>query len=142
VTKPGITALLRELCKRPQGVTTDDPAFGGVAFETIGNAITKLVRRGEIFRAKVSHKNVRYFNTADRAKAFLERASAAKQIIINPARSRMPPGWDEAQPTRTDKTIFTVCKPWQPRYREIETPGLPQTFGGLQRGRVFAKKED
>jgi len=60
--------LLHELSKRAEGVGSAD--ISGYRVADVNNATTRMVARAELFRCKLSHKCVRFFNTAAAAEAY------------------------------------------------------------------------
>lgn len=74
--------LFIALAHRPQGVATTDPEFDGFDPSQFGNITTRLRERGVLFRAKLSHRVVRWFDTEAKANEALQRASLRQSIYI------------------------------------------------------------
>ncbi len=62
---------IRNLARRPQGMCTND--VRGSTVNTAGQTCIKLMNRGELFRVKLSHRNVRWFADPAMADALSER---------------------------------------------------------------------
>lgn len=123
------------LAATPQGCTTSDPCFAGLSAALVGGVIGKLVQKGLLHTAYVSHKKRAWFDTAERAKQ--HEASLARKAAANvsfPTKQRDRAAWDAATPVIPKglrKTIIP-CAPY-----EKLGPDCGVTVA-VQRGRVMA----
>lgn len=90
-----------------------------------------LAADGKLHKAKVSHRVVRWYDTAERAQAavdmlHLDRARKVAYVVASTPRLL-----DQSPAVITEHTKVTVCPPFVPRF---QTSSAIQF--GLQRGRV------
>lgn len=127
-------AALR-LAKTPNGCVSTDPAFGGLPTPTVGNVIGKLVAKGLMHTAFVSHKKRVWFDTAERARAFeASIAKPAPSVVIHAPVNRRA-AWDAAEPRITSATKVFIAETPKPRFAAVEFGAI---VPALQRGRVTA----
>ena len=113
-----LRALLTEMSRRDNGVGSHDVSGYTVAY--VGQTASVMVRRGQLHRGKTAHHNVRFFSTAEAARAW-ERSefATASNVARNASASvtHAPPGgrgkhqrawWPaDAQPVFTADTVYT-----------------------------------
>jgi len=132
-----LVALILKLAARECGCRSDDPAFAGYTSSQICNSANKQVMRGRLFKARLAHKDARYFTSKERADAVTRNAEITRKmprlhkVEANTAASRE--GWATAEPVITKNTVFTRCPNYVPQFESFD---IPNTYGGNQRGRV------
>lgn len=99
------TERVRLALRGPQGVGRRD--FADIAHNSIGSALTRLQAKGEAFPAKVGHKTVRWFETKERADAYV--AITPKPPKWGVTIHRRPKFDPDAPMVTTDKTIYTFA---------------------------------
>lgn len=134
-----LTSLIVKLATRECGCHSSNQELRDYTTSEVCNAANKLVTRGVLFKAKLAHKEARYY--ADQARA--------QQVERNAAFSRKVPrfgkaaaaqhrhtqrlDWLDADMVVTPDTVFTQCPNYSPRFQAVDTPNV---YGGNQRGRV------
>jgi hypothetical protein len=132
-----LTDMIRQLADRPRGVHSSDPALAQWNTTQIGCAAKKLVNRGELHLAKVSHKYVRYFADAAAAEAYVaalhetvraRRTHAAIRATETAGKygvglkqsdhTHRAPWSADAPAVETERTVFTRCPSHPPRFQE------------------------
>lgn len=121
--KTSNTALqdaLLGLAARSVGFSTSE--VSGFTPKQIGPAAESLVKAGRLFRAKLSHKVVRYFSTETMASAYLSghlRPPVALSVTL-PRKSKAP--WPKDAPMHiTPETKFTIAPPPPSGYYKTNT---------------------
>jgi hypothetical protein len=137
--KGDLTAVILRLAATGPGCHSSDPALNGWTTQQVCVRAGKLIDDGRLHRVKFAHRNVRYYATkaqVDHVLKNLRVTSKAPAIHRqDQAEARNRADWANAEMVITDKTVFTQCPGYQPRFQEIE---LPRFYGGNQRGRVTA----
>lgn len=128
--EPGLRTVLRELAQHPGGVHSSNPALARWDSSQIGKQARQLAKLGQLFSAKITRRNARYFSTAAARDAFVERYAATERRrgarVVYEAADRAP--WPaDAPAVITERTRFTVCPAFVPRFRE-------HTFSFVHRG--------
>ena len=67
-----LSDLIKQFASRHRGMRPADVEALGYTNSAVGNQCNRLVEKGELFRAKVSHKVTYFFTDKARADAFLE----------------------------------------------------------------------
>lgn len=137
ISEHSLAATVRRLAARPQGVHCSDPALAGWSTDLYATTAYKLALRGEIHRAKISHRNVRYYTDKAEALRCEQRAASMRKTGFVSDRQTLDHrvrAWGDAKMVITDKTVFTQCPSYTPRFQAVELPGIA---GGNQRGRVL-----
>jgi hypothetical protein len=136
----GRSAALRRLAARPQGVASSDPELASWTIDRICNTGNTLVAKGELFKAKLGHKTVRFYADKREAERVLKAAAKTRRLDGpdqgRPAHDQLrtrSAEWQAAEPRITPTTKVTLCPSYQSRFQAVVTPGI---FGGNQRGRV------
>jgi hypothetical protein len=128
IPEPGSRGeLFAELAKRPEGVTTGDPAFADIDPRNLGHMTIKLVKHGLVFRARMSYRTVIYFGTQEAADAALQGKKAvtlrekvtpvAKAAGISPL--KFSDGCTVTFPTNPDGS---------PAYKITIAPPIPDVY--------------
>jgi hypothetical protein len=140
-----LTKLLVALAKRECGVASGDPALEGYTTAQIGQRGNQLVADGLLFRAKFSHRCVRFYTDMARAQKAVENRKRGREMMGEKRvhKDRVSDNYYKQKLAAldmviTDKTVFTQCPNYAPRFAEID---LPKIYGGNQRGRVVPEKE-
>lgn len=135
----GLGPLLMKLAHRECGVASDDPAL--IAFSTaqVGQRANRLVADGHLFKAKFSHRSVRWFGSltraaqAERNNEVTKKAGLFGKPFIESRRHMPGAARQDGDMIITEKTIFTQCPGHTPRFQEMAVVAR----GGNQRGRVL-----
>lgn len=101
----GLRDTIRKLAARPQGVSTEDiPDWSKVR---VGQQCGNLVERGELYRARRSQMDVRFFASITAAAEYVKAGTVAAPVAIaNNGRPR----WDESTPVvKAPGFKFTRC---------------------------------
>lgn len=138
----GLSAALRRLAARPQGVASSDPELAIWTIDRICNTGNTLVAKGELFKAKLGHKTVRFYASKVEAERVLQAAAKTRRLDGpdqgKPAHDQLrtrSAEWQAAEPRITPNTKVTFCPSYTPRFQAVDVPGI---FGGNQRGRVVS----
>lgn len=111
VQRGAIAAKLLELCKRPGGVKQGD--CEPHCATSVSDAAERLIAAGQLFKATISYRNVRYFDTAARAQAAMGRKTVkASSTNHSGVRITAPAGGPArlpGEPVITSKTKFTYA---------------------------------
>lgn len=87
-----IRAALLEGCKAPSGTSTPEiTSAHGFDDEMVASVAWRAEKKGLVHRAKISHRVVRWFDTAERAAAYV--TSSRRKPVIGP-RTKAPWGHD------------------------------------------------
>lgn len=113
-----IVDVLRRLARTcPKGFVTKHPDLAARwSSETVGKSAAHLVRRGELFKVRASHKLVYYFGAMD-----LARAAEARLIANNTMNTRGHTHVSIQAPRELtgapdfSRARLTVCPPFTPR---------------------------
>lgn len=131
-----LTDKIRALAAREYGMTTND--VPGYTTTQVGTACFKLAARGVLHRVKLAHRSVRYFADPGLADALRERVRSGlwghKGQRPGPIGSAPWPA--DAPAVETERTVYTVCPTFEPRFAEQTLP----IYGGNQRGRVMQEQ--
>lgn len=104
-----IRLAMLKLADRPEGAKAADCSLGKL--ETVSTEASRMVKRGELIKIRVSHKDVRYFVKPKDAEQFASKLAAATPAVttrIGPLHTRA--AWSVDEPgIITEKTKFTVC---------------------------------
>lgn len=94
--------------KSPTGVRTD--GVPGYSTMQVGRMVQKMCARGELFVAKLSHRNARYFSTAEAAKAL------TTQRVTVSVRKRLVPhsAWSDVEPAVIPEGLEAIELPTPP----------------------------
>jgi hypothetical protein len=149
-TSPGIRAILRELAKHPGGVHSSNAALSEWSVAQICVQGRRLVSLGQLFSTKVTHRHVRYFDTAANRDRFVQ------QLV---ERNRRAPGvrakdsvtlggsapWPADAPAVRPPGLKVIdCPSHPPRYQEHVFPfvhnGLPCTPGFDRYASIFGRR--
>lgn len=126
-----ISDTILSMARRTTGVRADE--VHGLTIRQVFNAITKLHAAGKLFRAKVSHKNVRFFAYESMRDQFLEQvklaAYQAKREAMFHAQDGKAPWAADAPAVTPDHVQIQYCPAYEPRFREHV---LPFVHGGLR----------
>lgn len=105
---------LRELARRPQGFTVTEAGGERNSVQAACERMTKTPTRNRIYKAKAGPRDIRYFDTAERASAYV-----ASRLKALPAADRSQPthtrAWwlgtsdASAEPVITSRTRITVA---------------------------------
>ncbi len=134
-----LTTLIVRLAAREVGCHSSNQELRNYTAGQIGGAASKLIARGVLFKAKVSHKDVRYYTSMERAAqvernaAFTKKTGKFGRAAAAEHRHTSRADWVGADMVVTPNTVFTQCPNWAPRFESIDTPNV---YGGNQRGRV------
>jgi hypothetical protein len=101
----GLAAHLRELAKRPEGFACPEVQFKA---KDVSCQAAYLVNAGQLFRAKISHKRVRFFDCPKRAEEYEQAHKSGR-------RAR----------TSTNGEPWEVRAPWGGRARWANEPRHP-----------------
>lgn len=133
--------LIRRMAGRMTGLGTDEVI--GYDRGPVGRLCNKLAARGELHRAKLGHKEVRFFTNPVFRDAFMMEVEAARKeqaAAMHAAAladdGRRAPWPDDAPVVVPDHVIVVRCPSFEPRFEAFEPQGL---YGGNQRGRVTAR---
>lgn len=121
---------IRLLAARPNGVRACDAGLEAFKRHAVECALVKMVKAGELFKARISHKVARYY--ADQATAEREQARfsmAGQTRISRPVAVRLDPSLPVVVPAHVK---VTMCPSHPPRYQAL----VGAIEFGLQRGRV------
>jgi N-acyl-D-aspartate/D-glutamate deacylase len=107
------------MAKRTNGVRTDEVT--GANASSVHNVMRRRTAAGLMFKATVSFRNVRFFHYESMRDAFMESVKIKqfheKQARALPSLERAP--WAADTPAViTDKTVFTQCPNFVPRFQE------------------------
>ena len=129
-----MNTLIKQLAKRSQGVRSNDPDLHGTR-GAIAKKLEYMAKKGEVFRAFIHRREVRYFATHDMAMA-AENANTPRfvQRVITP-KGNTHFARDAVVVVPAHVTV-QVCPAWQPRYIGHTGPTL-----AIQRGRVTPTEE-
>lgn len=141
--KGNLTQILLKLAARECGVATSDLELKGYTTTQVGQQANRMVEAGRLFKAKFTHRSVRWYTDAGRAEhAVANHVKSSRQVggnRVNVDRlddyrsfKRMAAA---GEMVITEKTIFTQCPNYVPRFQAVDLPGL---YAGNQRGRVTA----
>ena len=75
------------LASRPDGLRAADLADGSGGIHAAGNKVARMHAAGLLFKATLSHRNVRYFSTPTAAQA-CERANPQAFSFVNRSKSK------------------------------------------------------
>lgn len=127
-----ITDQIIQMAGRQGGIgSTDIP---GLKSEDLSARCCGLVRRGILFRGGSGRGKIRYFATAEAARAHDIENTKAPEVTIS-QRSAHASWSKDAKVVITSSTKVTICPPWQPRFQAVD---LPHIHSGNQRGRSKA----
>lgn len=130
-----LQTLIIKQSKTKRGAVSSDSVFAAYTASQVGNTAGKMVPRGQVFRAKISHKVVIYFDTAKRARE-AEAAAALKNaepaVKIGAAKQTTQAWRDQVAHRPPGLKVMVIPTP-PPRFCAIEVKGI---HGALQRGRV------
>ena len=105
----GIPLLIVTASKTPDGCRAQDLKCNR---DSVRQAISKLCRRGVIFKAVLSHCHVVYFDTPERASQCKKTAQPKKKPHVIHYKRQARPMWDETTPAQiTSKTKYTIAPP-------------------------------
>lgn len=128
----GLRDMLRELAQHPGGVHSSNVQLSQWDTTQIGTQARKLVQMGQLFSAKLGHRDARYFSTAAARDAFVVAHTAKPKVW------RKAPLWSaggsapwpaDAPAVETERTIYTTCPAFVPRFQEHV---IPFVHGGLR----------
>jgi hypothetical protein len=125
-----ITNQIIEMAGRQGGIASTD--IPGLKSEDLSARCCALVRRGILFRGGSGRGKIRYFATAEAAKAHDTEHTQAPDVTIS-QRSAHANFSKTAKEVITSKTKVTICPPWQPRFQVVPVPFI---HSGNQRGRA------
>lgn len=119
----GLRAMLRILSARPAGAHSSDPMLARWTTKQIASQATKLSALGEVFTAKLSHREARYFASTEGRDAFIASHSPRPRRwragLMWKVAGRAP--WaDSDEPIITAATKITICPSHAPRYSAFE----------------------
>lgn len=128
-----LTAAILAAAKSPAGLRTS--AIPGYSSHQVADLAGKMVRAGQLFRAKISHKVVRYFDSEAAAKAL---TTTKPSVSI---RKRLSPhsAWDDVAPAKLPEDIRVIECPSPPQHR-YETADAPPCFSSLRPGQYLDSK--
>lgn len=103
-----LTAAIMAAAKSPTGLRTDN--IPGYTTGQVGRVVQKLCARGELFVAKLSHRNARYFSTEEAAKALTTAKDAPVSI-----RKRLSPhsAWADIPAANLGEIEVTECPSYE-----------------------------
>jgi hypothetical protein len=105
--KETLTQRVQDALKRPNGVGRSDDF--GARQNSVGSAIARLKLQGKAHIAKVGHKTVRWFDTPERAAAYVfNTPKPPKWGVTISGRPKFDP---DAPMVITPKTKYTVAPP-------------------------------
>lgn len=88
--------LVRQMAQRPNGLATSElPQF---SCSRVGDVAGALVVAGAIYRAKISHKSVRFFGTKAEAAAWEDRHRRPADRVSAPDGRNKSKAWDKNAP--------------------------------------------
>lgn len=123
--------LILAAAKRERGFTVQP--LVGVSDKAVYNRCRELEKAGQLHRAKISHRVVRWYDSAERAQTAMDRQHVDRSRVVAVACSGKPRMLDQrSDGIITERTKFTVCPSHPPRFQGVT--GAVQF--GLQRGRV------
>jgi hypothetical protein len=117
----GLRAKLRQLAQHPAGVHSSNPDLAEWSSTQIGVQGRKMVKLGQLFAAKISYRNARYFATAEARDAFvqayLDRKQTRRAAPVKADDIVAP--WSARAAIAYHKDFrFTACPSPAPRFRE------------------------
>lgn len=122
--------LILAAAKRERGFTAQP--LVGRSHNTVANRCEVLAAAGKLHKAKISHRVVRWYDTAERAQAAMDKAHVDRSRMVAYASASKPRMLDQSSEGRiTPDTKYTVCPSHPPRYQAMGAIEF-----GLQRGRV------
>jgi hypothetical protein len=128
-----LTAAIMAAAKSPTGMRTDN--IPGFTTLQVGRMAQKLVARGVLFVAKISHRNARYFDNEATAKALTSKTAGAGVMVRD--RIVKHSAWASLPPPDLSGLPVTECpSPPQHRYETnvVEYP----SFSALKPGQYIA----
>ena len=129
--KTGLRDKLRELAQHPGGVHSSHVELAQWSAAKVGTQARALVVRAELFGAKTSRREARYFSTAADRDAFVlarARQKGWNKKIVSAAVARAP--WPADAPMHLPPGyLFTRCPSAAPRFQEHV---LSFVHGGLR----------
>lgn len=124
-------ALILAAAKRDRGFSVQP--LVGRSDKAVANRCEALAAAGKLHKAKLSHRVVRWYDTAERAQAAMDKAHVDRARMVTHASASKPRMLDQSsEGIITAATKFTVCPSNPPRFQTAS----PIQFG-LQRGRVM-----
>lgn len=136
--RTGLTDLLKRLAARPEGFDTVDRLLGGYPTDKVGTVANRMVEQGDLFKGKVSHKVIRYFDTQVKAHAYVASKTAPKIVALSAMKTRAPAEWAGVPGVENAQTIYSYGPAYQPRFQAVDLAGI---HSGLQSGRVLKQPE-
>lgn len=137
-----VIARIRRMAARSIGVAAIE--IEHAVRSTVSTACFKLAAKGELHRAVLGPKAVRYFVNPEMRDAFvrmheqeLAERKAAKQVSDDGFRPSWAPGVEAVVPAHVR---VQRCPAFEPRFQERVPPGIVSF--GLQRGRVTLDEVD
>jgi len=129
-----LTEAIMTAAKSPTGLRTD--SLPGWSSHRVGDMAGKLVRQGKLFKAKISHKVVRYFDTEAAALALTSTKAAPVSI-----RKRLAPysAWDGIKCEISEDMIQRLPSPPAHRYVVKPNEEVPPCFRSLKPGQYIAE---
>lgn len=128
-----LTAAIMAAAKSPTGLRTD--SIPGYSTLQVGRMVQKMCARGELFIAKISHRNARYFDNEAAAKALTMKSAGVgvkvrDRLVKHSAWASLPP------PDLSGLPVTECPSPPQHRYetKEVEYP----SFSALKPGQYIA----
>ena len=126
-----ITPIILQLAKRARGFSVEDAykTPGHVAnAHQVSQQVSKLVRGGRLFKAKLGHRTVRYFDDqtrADQQAVAYAKVKKGMEGMFN-SDNRHAARWADDTPADDSRAKITVCPPYtgDPRIQ------VPDSFVG------------
>lgn len=124
MTEHAIYDVARKLARNINGFTTTHPDLTatGFSFSAIANTLEVLTKRGEIYKAKISYRKMRFFGTAALAEDCVAREAKDPNVVINKASLK-------GAVIYPANIKITIGKPFTPRWTGVNelAPLLKQT---------------
>ena len=127
-----LTAAIMAAAKSPTGCRTD--SIPGYSTLQVGRMVQKMCARGELFVAKLSHRNARYFSTEAAAKALnavTPTVSIRKRLVPHSA-------WSDLAPAIIPDNLPIIECPSPPQHRYETKECDHQPFSSLKPGQYVA----
>lgn len=124
-----VDLLILEGAKRERGFTCQP--LGGLSGKRVYRRCDLLAKAGKLHKAKISHHVVRWYDTAERAQAAMDKVHTEHARRVAYASAAKPRMQDQGPAIVPAGVKAVVCPPFVPRF---QVSGSIQF--GLQRGRV------
>ena len=131
MTNIGAIPAIEAASKQPNGM--DTTKMKGFTVLEIAHMAQKLCAAGTLHRAKLSHKVVRYFDTPERAAAYLQKHGAYSIKPKTPGRnaSAFKAGEVAIVP---DGVKVTMCSGYQGHRHSVDLANVPSYFALMPLG--------